>query len=42
MTLGYNPDTKRYLGTWIGSMMTHMWVYDGVIEGRREDACPQL
>ena len=32
MTLGYNPDTKRYLGTWIGSMMTHMWVYDGVIE----------
>jgi hypothetical protein len=32
MTLGYNPETKRYLGTWVGSMMTHMWVYDGVIE----------
>lgn len=32
MTLGYNPETKRYLGTWIGSMMTHMWIYNGVIE----------
>ncbi|BAZ40189.1 hypothetical protein NIES4101_61500 [Calothrix sp. NIES-4101] len=29
MTLGYNPQTKRYVGTWIGSMMTHLWVYDG-------------
>ncbi|WP_026620351.1 hypothetical protein M728_002708 [Ensifer sp. WSM1721] len=32
MTLGFNPQTKRYVGTWVGSMMTHMWVYDGVIE----------
>jgi hypothetical protein len=32
MTLGFNPETKRYVGTWVGSMMTHMWVYDGVIE----------
>ena len=32
MSLGFNPQTKRYLGTWIGSMMTHMWVYDGVLE----------
>lgn len=29
MTLGYNPETKRYLGTWVGSMMAHMWIYDG-------------
>jgi hypothetical protein len=29
MSLGYDPLTKRYVGTWIGSMMTHMWVYDG-------------
>jgi hypothetical protein len=29
MSLGYDPQTKRYVGTWIGSMMTHMWVYDG-------------
>lgn len=32
ITLGYNPDTKRYVGTWIGSMMTHMWIYDGVMD----------
>jgi hypothetical protein len=28
-TLGYDPQEKRYVGTWIGSMMTHLWVYDG-------------
>jgi hypothetical protein len=27
MTLGYDPQKKQYLGTWIGSMMTHLWVY---------------
>ena len=32
MTLGYSPDTQRFVGTWIGSMMTHMWVYDGELD----------
>jgi uncharacterized protein YndB with AHSA1/START domain len=32
MTLGYDPRKKRYVGTWIGSMMTHLWVYDGVLD----------
>ncbi len=32
MTLGYDPQKKRYVGTWIGSMMTHLWVYDGVLD----------
>ncbi len=32
MTLGYDPAKKRYLGTWIGSMMTHLWVYDGGLD----------
>jgi hypothetical protein len=32
MILGYDPQKKRFLGTWIGSMMTHMWVYDGVLD----------
>jgi hypothetical protein len=32
MTIGYNPETKRFVGTWIGSMMTHMWVYDGELD----------
>lgn len=31
MTLGYDPQKKRYVGTWVGSMMTHMWVYNGAI-----------
>ncbi len=29
MTLGYDPRKKRYLGTWIGAMMSHLWIYDG-------------
>lgn len=32
ITLGYNPATKRYVGSWVGSMMTHMWVYDGEMD----------
>lgn len=32
MTLGYNPLKKRYTGTFIGSMMSHMWLYDGGLD----------
>lgn len=32
MTLGYDPARKRFVGTFIGSMMTHMWVYDGALD----------
>ncbi len=31
MTLGFNPATGRFLGNWVGGMMTHMWVYDGAL-----------
>ena len=32
LTLGYDPRTKRYVGTWVGSMMTHMWRYEGELD----------
>jgi hypothetical protein len=28
MTLGYDPQKQRYVGTWIGSMMTYLWLYE--------------
>ena len=32
MTLGYDSQKGRYVGSWIGSMMTHMWAYDGELD----------
>lgn len=32
MTLGYDPRTGRFVGTWLGSMMTHLWHYDGELD----------
>lgn len=32
VTLGYDSARGRYVGTWVGSMMDHLWVYDGVLD----------
>lgn len=32
MTLGYDPQKDRFVGTWVGSMMTHLWVYEGTLD----------
>jgi hypothetical protein len=32
MTLGYDLQKKRYVGTFVGSMMTNVWVYEGALE----------
>jgi hypothetical protein len=32
MTLGYDPAKGRFVGTFIGSMMTHLWIYDGELD----------
>jgi hypothetical protein len=32
LTLGYDRLKKRYVGTWIGSMMDHLWVYEGAVD----------
>ena len=29
MTLGYDPERQAYIGSWIGSPMAHMFVYEG-------------
>ena len=32
MTLGFDTQTKRFVGTFITSMMTHLWPYNGVLD----------
>ncbi|HEX7154622.1 MAG TPA: DUF1579 domain-containing protein [Thermoanaerobaculia bacterium] len=32
MTLGYNPQKQRFTGTFISSMMTHLWLYEGTLD----------
>jgi hypothetical protein len=39
MTLGYDPQAKRFTGTWIGSVMTYLWSYDA---GTLDEAANRL
>jgi hypothetical protein len=32
MTLGYDTAKKKFVGTFIGSMMTSLWVYEGELD----------
>jgi hypothetical protein len=32
MTLGYDPVKKKYVGTFIASVMTHLWPYEGEVD----------
>lgn len=32
MTLGYDSAKKKFVGTFVGSMMTHLWVYEGELD----------
>ena len=32
ITLGYDPAKKRFLGTFVASMMSSLWVYDGALD----------
>ncbi len=29
MTLGFDPKSGRFVGNFVASMMTHLWIYDG-------------
>lgn len=31
-TIGYDPTKKQYVGTWVDSMMNHMWQYKGTVD----------
>jgi hypothetical protein len=32
MSLGYDPVKGRYVGTFIASMMSHLWLYEGGLD----------
>lgn len=32
ITLGYDPMKQRYVGSWLGSMMSRLWIYDGSLD----------
>ena len=32
ITLGYDPQKQRFVGTFVASMMTHLWSYEGALD----------
>jgi hypothetical protein len=35
LTLGYDPEKQAFVGNWVGSMMTHMWIYTGQLDAAK-------
>ncbi len=36
MILGYDPQQKRFVGSWVGSPMTQMFIYEGTLDNAGE------
>lgn len=32
LMLGFDARKQRYIGTWLGSMMSHLWIYEGRVD----------
>ena len=32
LTLGYDPQRERFVGTFVASIETHVWLYDGSLD----------
>jgi hypothetical protein len=32
MTLGYDPQRQRFVGSFVASMMTYLWLYEGTLD----------
>jgi len=32
LILGFDPSKEKFVGTWIGTMMTNLWVYEGELD----------
>jgi hypothetical protein len=35
-TFGYDPQKQRFVGTFLGSMMTNLWIYEGSLDADRK------
>jgi len=36
ITLGFDPTTNKFVGTFIASMMTHLWHYSGTLDAAKK------
>ncbi|HVE40309.1 MAG TPA: DUF1579 domain-containing protein [Planctomycetota bacterium] len=32
LTLGFNPEKKKYVGTWVDSLTSRLWTYEGSVD----------
>jgi Protein of unknown function (DUF1579) len=36
ITLGYDPEKQKFVGTFVGSTMTHLWIYEGTLDAAKK------